>query len=309
MNILSMLGPLAAAAPGLMGQQAGAPEQGKAKGVDLSPFIMAMMAKAEKKAAPPAPMPGLTDGGTAPNLMAGPLGAQPMADVMPQTPTIEKPRGPLGRIKDFVGSDRGKGALLRAGAAMLSTGDVGRGIMTGAGYVDDQKALEAGAARDQRDYALKERLGDAEILDRAAGRQIDREGLFLDQLKLMEAIRKAKAGEQLDASELAALQQWRYLQNETTQRGQDINASVQMRGQDVRSADSRYNTNLGYYRDNGSGAEETTYQYDEDGEKIGQTTTKSGGARLPIVTNQAEYDALPVGASYLGPDGRQFQKR
>lgn len=246
-------------------------------------------------------------------------------------PEVAAPRrGPLAAIGDFVGSDEGKRALLRAGAHMLSTGDVGGGIMAGANDVDQQRAMAAASERDQRDYELRERGVDAGILDRAAGRELEGQRIMVDQLELAEAIRAARAGEALDARQLELLNAYRSAQLAVTARGQDITAETTRRGQDISSADRRYSTdvgasttmrgqdiasadrqrgqNLNYFQDDGQ-ASQTTYQFDDDGNRVGSTTRRTGGERLPIIDNQQAYDALPAGSWYLGPDGQRRQKR
>lgn len=244
----------------------------------------------------------------------GPLAIPDAGPVSPvAAPSGAPRRGVFDRIGDFIGSDRGKGALFRAGASMLSSGDIGAGMMAGANYVDDQKAIEAGVARDQRDYELAERRVDAGILDAAEGRRLQGQDQMLDMLKLQEAIRKARAGEELDAVELQLLQAYRSAQlgvqmrgqdvtAETQRRGQDVSAETARRGQDISSADSRYRTNTGMIDD---GQTDTyTYELDENGNRIGSTRTRSSaGQPIPIVSQQ-EYDSLPSGARYIDTYGR-----
>lgn len=91
---------------------------------------------------------GPVDFGRAPISIAPSLTASP-------TITPNKP-GFFDRIGDFIGSDEGKAALLRAGAEMLRSGSVGGGVMAGADFMDKRKAIAAEAQRDALDRAIRQ---------------------------------------------------------------------------------------------------------------------------------------------------------
>jgi hypothetical protein len=177
--------------------------------------------------------------------------------------------GVFDRIGDFIGSDDGKAALFRAGAEMLSSGDIGRGMSAGAGWMDQQRIQRAREAQWQKEHALKEQgvnidqqRADQSGLYQAAqidDMAMDRE---IEVAKLQEAIRKAQAGEQLDTMEMLLLNRYRegqlnlgWAQNATSERNsvRDYSASVygtdsaNMRHGTV-SADNRYSTDATNWR-------------------------------------------------------------
>ena len=178
-------------------------------------------------------------------------------------PEVAERRGPLAAIGDFIKSDEGRGALFRAGATGLATGNFGAGLMAGAGYIDDQKAMAAQQAEADRNFGLRETMTDANILDAAVGRELDRRGLLLETLRDKETMRRNRAGERLtergqnidanykdDQIQLGYTQeQGRNSRNAATNAQSDTNnrrtTAVTARGQDIRSADSRYSTDNG----------------------------------------------------------------
>ena len=134
------------------------------------------------------------------------------------TPEVKAGGGVFARIGDFLGSDEGRAALLRSGAATLQ-GGLGAGIAAGAGFVDQRHREAAQQAERDRQFGLQSRGVDikqqqadnqsmnvaSQIRDRAIQQGID-------VAKLDEARRKARAGEALDAQELASLNWYRQVQ-------------------------------------------------------------------------------------------------
>jgi hypothetical protein len=102
------------------------------------------------------------------------------------------------KIGDFIGSDQGKAALLRAGAAMLGGGSIGDGINAGANYVDHQKAVAAGAQQQGFENALHS--GELALKGTEAQQKYDlgQGNLGATLLQLREAHRAAMAREGID---------------------------------------------------------------------------------------------------------------
>lgn len=218
--------------------------------------------------------------------------------------------GVFDRIGDFVKSDRGRGALFRAGASMLSSGDVGRGMMEGANYVDQQKALDAAQAEKDRAFGLdKQRAGISQQLADQTGlyqagelQNAGRKNL-LDMLQLQEAIRKNQAGEALTSEEHQILQDNNIRTTSAslaaTAAGErnNIRSNAQSDVNSRRSADaSRYATDAGVFNGEENrawayGPQVTTKNYDDSGN---QTSTTS--ARRPVY-GQIKY----------GPDGQAYR--
>lgn len=77
-----------------------------------------------------------------------------MAEQNPALPEIKKPNGIFDRIGDFIGSDEGKAALLRSGAATIN-GGLGAGIEAGANFMDQRKGLLAAREQALAELGLK----------------------------------------------------------------------------------------------------------------------------------------------------------
>lgn len=84
-----------------------------------------------------------------------PVTPAPAAETTTETPAAapQQRRGILG----FLGSDDGRAALFRAGASMLSNGNIGAGLMAGAETIDQRKHERTAAEQAARDYGLRER--------------------------------------------------------------------------------------------------------------------------------------------------------
>lgn len=232
----------------------------------------------------------------------------------------------IGRVGDFVESDQGRGALFRAGATMLGTGNVGQGFMAGAGYVDQQKAAAAAQAEKDRQFGLDERgvdinqqEADSTALYRAGQLENAGQQTMLDAMELQEAVRKNQAGEALTASQQAVLERNNIRQtqasidnnvrtNQTSQQNNIRTTSTTARGQDIASADRQRGQNLGFYEPQSGGAA-TTYTLDENGNRIGSTTTQARPAAPVLIRSQADYDALAPGQAYMDETGVPGVKR
>ena len=139
------------------------------------------------------------------------------------------------RIGDFMQSDRGRGALLRSGAATMQ-GGLGAGVAAGAAYYDDQKELENKQMNWVSEMGLKTRAQDIDQ------QQVDQTGAYqagtLDNNATDNAIRAARnrdmaRNEQFDNQFNVVEEEGRNVRfdrgDRTQQRGQDIT----VRGQDV----------------------------------------------------------------------------
>jgi hypothetical protein len=224
--------------------------------------------------------------------MGGPLAAP--GDVSAElaarggvAPAAHPKRGVFDRIGDFMGSDQGKAALLRAGAATMQ-GGLGAGVMAGADYVDGQKKI----ARDEEHYSremgqrdrgldIQQQGTDQSGLYQAGQLQNSANAQMLDALELKEAIRKNQMGEVLTQRQQDILRENNIRTTAVTARGQDVSranaltqaevsrennirsTSVQARGQDLTHYDQSEDRAWQY------GSERTTTQRDADGNAIG----------------------------------------
>jgi hypothetical protein len=134
--------------------------------------------------------------------------------------------GMMDRLRHFLSSDEGRAALLRSGAATMR-GGLGAGIAAGADFVDGRRKEALTGQRWNMEQALRERGVDIQQQNADTGRdQVDNNyelGVLdkgIDLGRLEETARSNQAGESL------------------TERGQNVN----IRGQDVSAATSRYST-------------------------------------------------------------------
>lgn len=219
-------------------------------------------------------------------------------------PALKRSRGGVfDRIGDFVGSDRGKGALFRAGASMLSTGNIGGGMMAGANYVDEQKALDRAQAEKDRMFSLDtKKLGidqqnaDETALYHSGALANSANQNMIDMMRAEATARHNAAAEGIDWAKITQADRHKRIDAElkaaeikTAQRGQDITAETARRGQDIGADTSRYATDssriVGLERNAWEqGPETTTKAYDDDGNVVEQST-----ARRPVY-GELRYD-------------------
>lgn len=105
---------------------------------------------ADKLVTPPpeqAPMGALKMGEIAPvgldpnmQLVDPTKSALDMGKVLGGLPEIQQHHGMLSRIGDYLKSDEGRAALFRSGATTLASGNVGQGFLAGANMVDQRKS-------------------------------------------------------------------------------------------------------------------------------------------------------------------------
>ena len=88
--------------------------------------------------------------GRGPLAMAGPAPAT-------ATPAAPQRKGVFSRLGDFLGSDEGKGAFLRGGAALLSGGSLGDAVATGAAFVDGRRKERMDQAVQEREFGQRDR--------------------------------------------------------------------------------------------------------------------------------------------------------
>lgn len=72
-------------------------------------------------------------------------------------PAPAERKGVFGRIGDFIGSDEGKGALLRASAQLLGGGSVGDAIGAGAQFVDGRRKERMDQQVREREFGQRDR--------------------------------------------------------------------------------------------------------------------------------------------------------
>lgn len=159
----------------------------------------------------------------APVSMGAPAQPTSTPTLEPVETNIQAPReGILDRIGGFLGSDDGKAALLRSGAATLQ-GGLGAGILAGANYIDQQKAQRREDARDQREFGLKERgvanTEKATTADIDQGyKRIGQQDRAIDNDYDLGVLGQdtARRGQDLNFKS-------NQMSNDTTRRGQDLN--------------------------------------------------------------------------------------
>lgn len=221
--------------------------------------------------------------------------------------------GILGNIGRMLKQPGVSAALLRSAGATLN-GGLGAGIQAGASFMDRRRLEDEAIRQNAMDFALKQRL--AANTERATtgdlgykqGRlAVDSEG---NQIRRYGIDRGA----------------------ETTIRGQDINErgnirtnATSARNTDVSAGTSRLNT-LDTVRqsDVNSRRSYAGTMLNRGPEQIVTTTTKAKPeqnnwfspnvpavpgtsttikSRVPAVASDADYDALPSGSQFMGPDG------
>lgn len=264
------------------------------------------------------------------------VAAEPMAapgmspDAMAKGPTMapiqplpQKGNGVFDRIGSFMGSDEGKAALLRAGAAMLSTGDVGQGILTGANYVDGQKKMRSETAIKDRELGQKDRGLDIEQQGtsqdgayKAGQLKLGADRNTTDLAELGEAMRANAAKEQLTARQQDILREYNnaqiqqgYVFEDGRNKRNAADNSVTMRGQDVTregnylgDARGRYAVNMNLYGQPDGGSQSTTETTNEDG-SVTKKTTRARGTPPVLVETQEQYQQLAPGTRYVDSRG------
>lgn len=233
-----------------------------------------------------------------------------------------KPRGFLDRIGDFLHSDEGRAALLRSGAATLQ-GGLGAGIQAGANFMDERRHERDSTATENHRLDLQERHLNNE--DEYRRGQLDLQG------EQNENTRQYQSGQ---------LENDRYRTNSENYRSglhethEDYRTGVHEKGETGRTV---YNQSAANYRhDHPSGdtvysQDQTTYreqnpvatppaphpntltthvhytttpdEYARNGPRLRPSEVKPSGGPAKISTD-AEYNALPSGTSFVGPDGQ-----
>lgn len=252
------------------------------------------------------PAETLGDGGAALHAAASP-------------PTLTKSNGLFDRIGDFLHSDEGRAALLRSGAATL-TGGLGAGINAGAGFVDQRRKERAASAQDATENAFREKqlnntynlgLGRLDI-DAAnsdeTGRH-NRAGEGNDQYRVQADLYKHN-NPSGDTRLRAAEDRFQHLtpsgDTVTTQGGENYR-------HDNASADNTQDNQTQLMRDRLAHAPTisthahyttTPEQYAKDGPRLrpSQVQPNPGGATK--ISSDEEFNALPSGARFMGPDGQ-----
>ena len=235
----------------------------------------------------------------------GPLGGTTAESLGGPLPDVKK-QGPLGRVGAFFGSDEGKAALFRAGATMLAGGNVGEGMLAGAGEVDRRKKEAVDAAHYDREMGQKDRGFDI------SQQGTDQTGLYqagmledrgkqriIDLLELQEAVRKNRTGEALTMREQDLVNNYnnqkiglghteedgRNSRNNADNAQSNTNnvrtTAASVYGTDVGSEDRKYTANLGFYGAGSPESSTTSKTTDDDGKEV-SVTTKRPGARPPI---------------------------
>jgi len=171
--------------------------------------------------APPAPGPLGGNTGIAPAqrppaspmMLDGPLAMTGQAGAptaLPTSaPTLPAKRGVFDRIGDFMGSDEGKAALLRAGAATME-GGLGKGVMAGADFVDGRRKQRFDQEREAREFGQRDRQLDI------SQQSTDQSGLYqagqlqnsanqnlIDMMEAQESARRNAAREGIDWAKLS----------------------------------------------------------------------------------------------------------
>jgi hypothetical protein len=113
---------------------------------------------------PLAQAPSLLDSYNAQTIDDGPVSLTPAAErrmalgpLAPGGGEKAKKGGIFSRIGDFIGSDEGRGALLRGSAALLDGGSVGEGIQAGANFVDARRKERIGLEQADREFGQRDR--------------------------------------------------------------------------------------------------------------------------------------------------------
>lgn len=251
-------------------------------------------------------------------LDAGAPAIMPPVDTAPIKPVGN---GIFDRIGDFIGSDEGKGALLRSGAATIQ-GGIGAGIAAGADWTDKRRMQKMQSdqfdqkhALDQQGVAIDQQRADSDALYKAGILEQKAVEAGIDVAKLNEAIRKNKSGEQLDALELQALDWYRKEQirlGYAKEEGANYRTNVTQAGANARHAapsGSTLATQAGADRramlPPAAVSTTSTVSENDDGVK----TTTSSRASLPRVFTQEQYDALQPGTEYTDSLGQKVVKR
>lgn len=248
-----------------------------------------------------------------------------------------KPRGFMDRIGDFLHSDEGRGALLRSGAATLN-GGLGAGIQAGADFVDHRRHERAVTAASDADRAERSREFDATDAFRTG--QLD---LTRDQNhETAEHYRRGDMNDsrRIDAdlykhdtpSGDASLQSTttRYTHdrpsgdtvvNTGERRFEHLTPSgdvvTQQAGEDRRNTQDNQTSILNTLRDHPAPHDTIRLHYQATPQTLGaqhraavaavrpSEVRPSGDSSAPAkVSTDAEFDALPSGTRFIGPDGQ-----
>jgi hypothetical protein len=253
-------------------------------------------------------------------------------DLAHTTDSLAAPRtGMLSRIGDFLHSDEGRAALLRSGAATLSSGNIGQGIQAGADFVDKRRHEREKAASDSAALNL-DRLKSDRVYNLGLGR-LDIEGQSAD-----ETGRHNRASE---GNEVYRTDSENYRHRTPSgdkvvdvneRRYEHINPSgntvVTQQGENYRhnavsgdAALTQTNENMRNARDNNTEimkarmgiaptssvhAHYTTTpdEYARNGPRLrpSEVTPNNAGA-VATISGDADFAALPSGARFKGPDG------
>jgi hypothetical protein len=269
------------------------------------------------QAPPPGTLDKIGDGGAAMHSLAA------------QAPTgLQK--GFMDRIGDFLHSDEGRAALLRSGAATLR-GGLGAGIEAGAGFVDQRRHEREASAASADERAMREKqidnafnlgLGRLDIDAQNSGETArhNRAGEGNDQYRVQADVYKHKtpsADKQIEigerrfehitpsgntvVNEEGANYRHDSVSGDTaatqageTQRNTQDNQTQIMRD---RIAHAPTITTHAHYTT-------TPEEYAKNGPRLrpSQVQPTSGGATK--IGSDEEYNALPSGTRFVGPDGQ-----
>jgi hypothetical protein len=203
-----------------------------------------------------------------------------------------KPRGFLDRIGDFLGSDEGRAALLRSGAATLQ-GGLGAGIQAGADFVDRRRHERAAAASADADRQLdRERMNNTYNL--GLGR------LGIDSENSLETSRHNRAVEGNDTYRVDAdLYKHRNPSGDVRTR-----AAVDLHTHDTPSGDTRLTTQERRFEHITPSGDTTTTQAAETARNTQDNQTqlmKEQMSRTPRINIHARYQTTPEEFQRNGP--------
>ena len=254
------------------------------------------------------------------SLSTRPLDAGTAPPLAAMDTDLKKPNGLFDRIGDFLHSDEGRAALLRSGAATLQ-GGLGAGIEAGANFVDQRRHERAAGAQQAAELALR-------------GKQVDNAynlglgGLDIQAGQLSETGRHNRAGEGNERYRVDAdLYKHRTPSGDTSVRVAEdhfehVNPSgntvLTEQGQNYRhdtpSGDNTQDNQTQLTRDRIQAAPRTTVHahytttpedFARNGPRLrapSQVQPAPGGATR--ISSDADYNALPSGTRFMGPDGQ-----
>lgn len=227
-------------------------------------------------------------------------------------PTIK--RGVFDRIGDFMGSDEGRAAMLRAGATMLSGGDIGDGFLAGAQFVDGRRKQRTDDARYKTETAQKDRqigIGQQNA-DTALGAAVstDQRGRLTLMQQLQQMVDKAA----MDRERVKTDRRGQDIQVRgqdvsagVQTRGQDMSAGTQQRGQDLSYDASLHGTDVGAY----TADKNRAWQYGTEGQSAREKVLENGTTVKSTATVRVPNGAAGGGAGEVRRDpmtGQLFRR-